>query len=315
MSIAQLVQFNSIKHKRKQEPKQQHHHHSDHETPLPLYISLMLHAETRKRGIIDKLAKLGICASYSRIQQLSATVTEVLCEQYSKDNVVCPPGLQCGVFTTAAIDNIDHNPSSSTAVEAFHGTGISLIQHPNHEMSLKSHLDLLSYERLQNFHCVLPESYTDIPPMSCQRAEVPLPMTNTSTEVGQRDTVEESAAWLNTVASAMTQENPEKNLLSWSAYYARLQNSLKPICSVALLPLINEYIQSPSMVRHTFDIIKSACSKLNPNQPIVVTGDQPVYAVAKQVQWLLPNLYGEDRIILMMGGLHIEMAMLHVIGD
>ena len=35
------------------------------------------------------------------------------------------------VFTTAAIDNIDHNPSSTTAKESFYGTGVSLFQHPS----------------------------------------------------------------------------------------------------------------------------------------------------------------------------------------
>ena len=35
------------------------------------------------------------------------------------------------VFTTAAIDNIDHNPSAMTAKSFFHGTAISLILHPS----------------------------------------------------------------------------------------------------------------------------------------------------------------------------------------
>ena len=35
-----------------------------------------------------------------------------------------------GLFTTAVIDNIDHNPSSTTATDALHGKGISLSQHP-----------------------------------------------------------------------------------------------------------------------------------------------------------------------------------------
>ena len=34
-----------------------------------------------------------------------------------------------GLFTIAAVDNIDHNPSSATAKASFHGTGISLMQH------------------------------------------------------------------------------------------------------------------------------------------------------------------------------------------
>lgn len=39
--------------------------------------------------------------------------------------------LRGSVFTTAAVDNIDHNPSATTAKDSFDGTGISLLQHPN----------------------------------------------------------------------------------------------------------------------------------------------------------------------------------------
>ena len=44
---------------------------------------------------------------------------------YEEDNV-CPPQLHQGLFTTAAAENIDHNPSSITAHGSFHGIGISL---------------------------------------------------------------------------------------------------------------------------------------------------------------------------------------------
>ena len=40
-----------------------------------------------------------------------------------------PIGLADSVFTTAAIDNVDHNASSSTSENHFHGTSISLFQH------------------------------------------------------------------------------------------------------------------------------------------------------------------------------------------
>ena len=44
---------------------------------------------------------------------------------------VCPPNLLRGLFTAGAINNIDYNTSSTTATGSFHGTGISLFQHPN----------------------------------------------------------------------------------------------------------------------------------------------------------------------------------------
>ena len=36
--------------------------------------------------------------------------------------------------------------------------------------------------------------------------------------------------------------------------------------------------------------------------------------MAKQIQWQWPNLYGEDKFVIMFGGLHIEMAALKSIG-
>ena len=45
-------------------------------------------------------------------------------------------------------------------------------------------------------------------------------------------------------------------------------------------------------------------------QPAVITADdQLVYAICKSIHWTYPQLYGEDRMVLMMGGLHIEMAI------
>ena len=58
---------------------------------------------------------------------------------------MCPPNLREGLFTTAAIDNIDHNPSSTTTTDALHGTGISLFQHPRNygdERECREHHDL-----------------------------------------------------------------------------------------------------------------------------------------------------------------------------
>ena len=42
--------------------------------------------------------------------------------------------------------------------------------------------------------------------------------------------------------------------------------------------------------------------------------DQPLYAIGKQIQWEWPSL-GEERYVVMMGSLHIEMMFLKTIGD
>jgi len=50
--------------------------------------------------------------------------------QFHKEQVVCPPEMRDDVFTTAAVDNIGHNPSITSSKKSFLDTSISLFQHP-----------------------------------------------------------------------------------------------------------------------------------------------------------------------------------------
>ena len=54
---------------------------------------------------------------------------------------------------------------------------------------------------------------------------------------------------------------------------------------------------------------------MNPKQTPVITFDQPLYALPKRIQWKWPEEYGEDKLVIMFGGLHIEMVVLKMLGD
>ena len=57
------------------------------------------------------------------------------------------------------------------------------------------------------------------------------------------------------------------------------------------------------------------CSQNNLGQGPVFTLDQPLFATAKIIQWNWPESYGEDKFVILLGGLHIEMATLATLGD
>ncbi|GFO04547.1 hypothetical protein PoB_003105200 [Plakobranchus ocellatus] len=67
------------------------------------------------------------------------------------------------------------------------------------------------------------------------------------------------------------------------------------------------------MIRHAMCVVKQAVHHLNPGQVPVLTLDQPLFAIAKQIQWNWPNDYGEDKFVMLLGGLHLEMASLATI--
>lgn len=175
LSTAQLLQYNSSIHRRVGSTTMRHN--KDRETPLPIYVGLTVHARTRKRDLIEMLFDLGLSISYDRVMEISTSMGNRVCEQYHRDEVVCPPNLREGLFTTAAVDNIDHNPSSTTSTDSFHGTGISLFQHPslqNNGTDRREH-SVLEQPSTTTTLSELPESYTCARPLVLPRKDPPLP--------------------------------------------------------------------------------------------------------------------------------------------
>lgn len=97
---------------------------------------------------------------------LSAEMGNSVCQQFHMEQVVCPPMLKGNVFTTAAVDNLDHNPSATTTKDSFHGTGISLLQHPTSaDERLHSATVITGSNAGSKTVCHLPHFYTDVPPI------------------------------------------------------------------------------------------------------------------------------------------------------
>ena len=69
------------------------------------------------------------------------------------------------------------------------------------------------------------------------------------------------------------------------------------------------------MIKHSMNIIKTSVNHLNPSQVLVLALDQPLYAIAKEIQWDYGDTYGENNFVIMFGGLHIEQALLKMLRD
>ena len=69
--------------------------------------------KTRKRDLIDRLHSLAMSISYDEVQRLSSDMANAVYEHFKETDTVCPPNLKKNVFTTAAVDNLDLNTSST----------------------------------------------------------------------------------------------------------------------------------------------------------------------------------------------------------
>ena len=316
VAIAQLLYFNSVKRSRTNSSIR---HIKEREAPLPIYISMLIHAKTRIRDLIDTLSNLGLCVSYHRLMTISTDLANNVCSKYQEDKVVCPLNLLKEVFTCSAVDNIDHNPSSRTAKDSFHGTGISLMQFPTSERPGVQRERVQQDIPRQSKILPLPQSYTLVHPVTKTLEPVvptkacPINLDKSIIDVSMR----KEHDWLSHLSEMVSKESLNGgDYVSWAAFSASKQPSLSITPStIALLPLFRENAHSTCMMVHAMQMASNAIHHLNPSQTPVIVVDQPLYAICKQIQWTWPESYGEDKVVVMMGGLHIEMNLLKLLGD
>ena len=98
-----------------------------------------------------------------------------------------------------------------------------------------------------------------------------------------------------------------------SAFNAsQIQNHKCDISFSCISPLLRYKADSVSTIKHVMDQVKQTMLYLNPSQTPVITADQPLFAMSKQVQWYWPDEY--SNIVVIMGGIHIEIAALKLAG-
>ena len=108
----------------------------------------------------------------------------------------------------------------------------------------------------------------------------------------------------------------KEQCVSRAAFHASVASDpLDPPAISSLLPLFYEKAATLSMIKHGMDIQQQITSHLNPGQIPITTFDQPLFALAKTVQWRWPESHGEKKHVVMFGGLHIEMALWTTLGD
>jgi len=170
-------------------------------------------------------------------------------EEYDRTGVVCPPNLKQGLFTTGNLDNIDHNPSSVTSKDDFHGTAISVTQHVFQDTPMTEHVNLPLQSTKDRKVNALPEKYKDIQPtiVKTKTSQTTIvygcePQPPMTTENNEQCLIQSQLQWLQHAASNIDKSIIGKNdCLSWSAYIAEnLSLRPRPPAITALFPLFRD---------------------------------------------------------------------------
>ena len=124
-----------------------------------------------------------------------------------------------------SVDNIDHNPSSTTARDSFHGTAISLHQHPTFAgEGVDRSITIVGPSGGAGSHRVdyLPHYYTDVPPVtsSIKKSSVPAASVTSLSRNTFKQHAEEEYHWLHHTRLVLESKTEMVENTSWSAYHA-----------------------------------------------------------------------------------------------
>ena len=296
---------------------------------MPLFLSALLHSRTRSKDLVDTLYRLGLSVSYDRVLGVAADHGNTAISHFETIGTVCSPTLNIGVFTTSAVDNIDYDPTVTTAQGSFHGTGISLFQHPNTENRSTAQRSFDSTSRSGKKVTKLPVSYTLVPAVTVTKSEPPVPDVCGLQKPGcslMSKAVAQENDWCDHLSKIISEGNYDTDSgkadlhVSWAAYHSRRREQAAtpvhgPAAVTALLPLFPDDSKSVAVTLHSMNVVKKAVTVVNPGQIPVIAFGQPPFKIAKQIQWMWPEEYGEESFVIMLGGLHIKISLLKALGD
>lgn len=80
--------------------------------------------------------------------------------------------------------------------------------------------------------------------------------------------------------------------ISWAEHHTS-QKRQPPfdISLSSMVPLPSESAHSVAVIKHAMNIARPNILFIIPGQPPVIAGDQPLFAIAKQIQWEWPSQY------------------------
>ena len=108
----------------------------------------------------------------------------------------------------------------------------------------------------------------------------------------------------------------EANNIPWSVFHVKKHHSSKTVPDIsAMLPIWRDNSKSPATIKHILGVLGPAIEYLNPEHSLVVGFDQPLFAIAKRLQWHYPDQYDYQNVVIMLEALHIKIAMLGCLGD
>ena len=282
---------------------------------------------TGSKKVVTMLNRFGHAINYDELQRIDTAIAENIIKSDNTDTLL-PSNISAGQFVHAAADNIDINEETLDGLSTTHASSMVLYQ-----KKLNGHFAAHATETENT------GTTKNVPRNRVLKQKVNLTEIEEFSRLGKRpspkfvDKVE--MQWFEANCTELKCDStdslwvfarlcPEKmfqvdlfrdpkqqTVPGWSAFNALVCVNKVDESSIGYCPLIKASPTEYSTIYTVMLTIQKHMSKLNQNMS-VLTFDEAIYSKAKEIQWKCGDQF--DDVILRMGGFHIALNFLGVIG-
>ncbi|KAL2095499.1 hypothetical protein ACEWY4_010218 [Coilia grayii] len=279
-------------------------------TPKHLGLASTLHQATRSKELVELFHQAGHIISYNNLKQVDTALAECTLHAMDMDTgAVVPPNLVPDRFVHFTCDNIDINDSSLDGKNSFHATQVAGWQRgPEADMGL-SDLRPSAKTTLQ-----VPEIMEQLSPAAVVIGKKePGSIIQTKKE-WYNEQIQDNASACVALAKDMAffikrQDADLKK--GWTNFNQTICRTSSAVTSIGYMPIV----QAPAHELDTLNTVIQRCRHIATalgQQHVVLTVDEALYCKLMELKWAKDEY--QDFLIVRMGGLHISLTFLKVIG-
>ena len=256
--------------------------------PLQLGLAVQIHHMYRSQFIIDTLSSLGMCSSYSEVQQFEMNAACTLALSNNRDTVLLFAG-----------DNVDHNIATLDAKGTFHGMGIIAAKTPGKQVSVFIQRQRVSELNLVELAKITIQDYR---------------YTEHTNRLVKFQPLKQLPFCERTVDIFWEMSFFQQITPSWQGMMHLLHNECDHPgkSSIQILPMIEMNPGDKTCIFSTLDYICKLAAKHN--MPAIVTFDQPLFWKEHEVVNSVPDDSPIRNVVLLLGSFHTLMNLLGAIG-
>ena len=281
-----------------------------HWTPKHLGLASTLHQATRSKELVEMFHNAGHIISYPNLLQVDTSLAESTLQAMDADTgAVIPPNFVEDRFVHFTCDNIDINDSSFDGKNSFHATQVAGWQRgPEADMGLK---DLRPSKKTS---LQVPEIMEQISPSEVMTGRIEPRSTADLNKEWYNESSGDNPSACHAMAKDMAffikrQDADDKK--GWTNFNQTHYSGNQEVTSVGYMPII----QAPAHELDTLHTVVQRCKHIATSlgqQYVVLTVDEALYCKVMELKWAKDDY--QDFLIARMGGLHISLTFLKVIG-